>query len=195
MKKFLCALLASMLLLSCIGCSNSKTKDNNDSSTLTNSTVEDKKEENVGAERVMFGYSYAFNFANEANALSVGFLGKGKNYGIAIIEQGPTFSSWETAIADSRSNVSSLVYNATGYRGSSIEVVSSESVTNPQGIEILKADVVFNSVSKGKRNAFCYYFVNDKNEIFGFVALKEEGFEDEIKTSMDYMAENLKKAE
>ena len=194
MKKIICILLVAMLVLCCAGCGNKETEENIDSSEQTSSSVEEQ-EESFDSERVMFGYSYAFDFANEARGMSVGFVGEGENYDIAIIEQGVAFNGWETAVADSRSKVASLIYNATGISSWDIEVVSSELVTNPQGIEIFKADVMLLDENDDKVPTLCYYFVNDKNEIFAFVSVKEEGFEDEIKASMDYMAENLKKAE
>ena len=139
MKKIISLFLTVIVLLALAGCGNETVSSQSGSSNVVSNEVESEKEDKISTAD-LYGYSYAFDFSYEDKGLSSGFVARGKNYNIAIMRQGSTFNSWDTAIEDNKIKTFSLMYSAIGLSAWNMEDIKRELITNPHGIEILKVD-------------------------------------------------------
>ena len=209
MKKLLSLVLILSIIFSLAACKDANTVED---STLGNSeettseqpqnSNDDNKENDNKDNKVeptikkLYGYQFYFKDEIIDDSGTVGFIARTDTYDVVLTKTDSIdFNSWDSIVEDCEELVWKGLYGGLRYSCSNQSVYESESFTNGYGEELLKVKGTWELEDGGYLDCIVIYYVTDEGTVRAIIGVPNNGDIDTVENAMDYIAENLQKAE
>ena len=210
MKKLLSLVLILCIIFSLAACKDTNTVEDSTSdnseetiSEQAQDNSEDNKENDSkdNAENAMvkelFGYQFHFTDEIIDDSCIEGYIAKADTYDVFVSEMNTIdFNSWDSIVGDCEELVWEGLYSGLRYSFRGEQLVSnSEKITNAYGEELLKVEGTWKLKDESYLEYIAIYYVTDEGAARVIVGVPNNGDIDTVDSAMDYIAENLQKAE